>query len=198
VTELEYWPEALVVDTDSVLTDEQQWRHALTVAEETSQRLELRQPIRFGQDTSRDIAALRFLQMATERYSHLRWHLAGELPWPLRTVAHLCPPVSRAGDPVTADWRNQYTIALCTYRIGPNFVSLRDRRPDGQQIRAKLDEPWISTFQALAADCERQGGQAGRLLDELASAGLALIFEDGRHMVLPTRLYRWPVPYNVV
>jgi hypothetical protein len=198
VTELEYWPEALVVDTDSVLAGEQDWRHALTVAEETSQRLELRQPIRFGQDISRDIAALRFLQTATERYSMLRWHLAGELPWPLRTVAHLCPPVRRQGDPVTADWSNKYTIALCTYRIGPNFVSLRDRRPDGQKIRATLDESWITTFQALTAAGERHGGQASQLLDELASAGLALLFEDGRHIVLPTRLYRWPVPYNVV
>jgi hypothetical protein len=198
VTELGYWPEALVVDTDSVLAGEQDRQRALTIAEETSQRLELRQPIRFGQDISRDIAALRFLQTATERYSMLRWHLAGELPWPLRTVAHLCPPVRRPGDPVTADWRSQYTIALCTYRIGPNFVSFRDRRPNGQTIRATLDESWVTTFQALAAASERQGEQASQLLAELASAGLALIFDDGRHIVLPTRLNRWPVPYNVV
>jgi hypothetical protein len=198
VTELGYWPEALVVDTDSVLAGEQDWQRALAIAEETSQRLELRQPIRFGQDISRDIAALRFLQTATERYSMLRWHLAGELPWPLRTVAHLCPPVRRPGDPVTADWRSQYTIALCTYRIGPNFVSFRDRRPNGQTIRATLDESWVTTFQALAAASEGQGEQASQLLAELASAGLALIFDDGRHIVLPTRLNRWPVPYNVV
>ena len=187
-----------MVDTDSALASEQDWRRALTTAEETSQRLELRQPIRFGQDISRDIVALRFLQTATERYSQLRWHLAGELPWPVRTVAHLCPPARRADDPVTADWNSRYTIALCTYRIGPNFVSLRDRRPHGRQIRATLDESWVSTFQALTADSERQGEQAGRLLDELASAGLALTFQDGRHIVLPTRLSRWPVPYNVV
>lgn len=198
MTTMEHWPETVVLVIDELLADEAQWTRAISTAQESAQRLELREPIRFGDDVRRDVATLRFLKAATEQYVRLSWRLEGDPPWPLRTVSHLRPP-EESGTPLVSAWRRQHSFGLCTYRIGPGFVLLRDSRPDGQKIRAKLTGPWVEVFQRLVSE-DRHGAddQAEQLLRELQNAGLALVFGDGRHLVLPTRLSRWPVPYHAI
>lgn len=188
------WPDTMSVDLDDVLADPER---SLTAAEETVRDLEVRQPVRLGVDPTFDVRWLRFLGMATMRYLPLRWRLTGELPWPVRTVVHYAPPT--AADAVSVagvhQWRAQHGVALCSYRCGPGFVALRDRRPGGQSIRAVLTDRWVEPFHNLL-DRPADSADTHQLLDELTAAGLALRLDTDHHVVLAQRLSRWPVPFT--
>lgn len=188
------WPDTMAVDLDDVLADPDR---LLTTAEDTVRELEVRQPVRLGVDPTFDARWLRFLGMATMRYQPPRWRLTGELPWPVRTVVHYAPPT--AADAACAEsvdqWRAQHGVALCTYRCGPGFVALRDRRPGGQSIRAMLAEKWVEPFHDLL-DRPADTAATRQLLEELSAVGLALRLDAGQHVVLAQRLSRWPVPFT--
>jgi hypothetical protein len=158
-----------------------------------SQRLRLAGPLEL--DTRNSLAALRVLTEATARLVRLDWTLAGEPPWPVRMLVHLVPP-NLGTDPAArryADrWRQDHRFGLCTYRLGPGFVRMRDVRPGGPPRRILITGPFAGTFAALTTgDSDERTGQ---LVDELVDAGLALRLGDSVH-VLPTRLRRWPTPH---
>lgn len=191
----ELWPDVVTVDLDAVLDEPAAAEQLLTDVEAAAQRLAVRQPVQLGVDPAFDAAWLRFLNAATRRwYLPLSWSLVGELPWPVRTVVHMRPPESAAAA-VVAQWREEFSVALCTFRLGPDFVAIRDRRPGGTAIRAHLAGRWVAPFHSLLAgnvntDDDRQ------LLAELTAAGLALRLDERRHVVLAQRLSRWPVPFS--
>lgn len=188
------WPDTMAVDLDDVLVDPDR---VLTAAEETVRDLEVRQPVLLGVDPTFDRRWLRFLGMATMRYQPLTWRLAGVLPWPMRTVVHYAPPTTAdaAGAEEVEQWQAQHGVALCTYRCGPDFVTLRDRRPGGQSIRAVLADRWVAPFHDLL-DRPADTADTRQLLDELIAAGLALRLDAEHHVVLAQRLSRWPVPFT--
>jgi hypothetical protein len=191
MTTFGHWPATMAVNLDDVLVDPDR---LLTAAEETVRDLEVRQPVRLGVDPAFDARWLRFLGMATARYQPLRWRLTGELPWPVRAVVHYAPPAAADAEGVD-QWQAQHGVALCTYRCGPGFVALRDRRPGGQSIRAMLADRWVEPFHALL-DRPADTPDTHQLLDELTAAGLALRLGADQHVVLAQRLSRWPVPFT--
>ncbi|RSM87874.1 hypothetical protein DMH04_09095 [Kibdelosporangium aridum] len=180
---MKHWPEVKVLD--AIPSDD-------ASADWDCQRLRLRAPLKFGTDPAQDAAALRFLVSAAERYVKIEWHLAGELPWRLHTVVHLPPPAT--GGEIARKWRELFRLALCTYRYGPDFVLLRDNRPGKDRFRGHLGADWVRPFRDLVAGT----GADKRLLDELVAADLAIRLGDGEHVVLATRLRRWPVPHFTV
>lgn len=194
----ELWPDVVTVDVDDVVGDPADAHRLLTEVEAAAQRLVVRQPVRLGIDPAFDAGWLRFLNAATRRWHlPLHWSLAGKLPWPLRTVVHMQPPNSTepGAAALVSRWRGDFAVALCTFRLGPDFVAIRDRRPGGTAFRAHLDGRWVAAFHTLLegsvnTDDDRQ------LLDELTAAGLALRLDTERHVVLAQRLCRWPVPYS--
>jgi hypothetical protein len=193
----EAWPETLTLGPE----DLDRGRGSIGAAVARSQRLELSSPLRLGTDSSRDLAALRFLTKAAVHMAGLSWTLAVEPPWPVRTLVHLPPPGDGA-DPIArkyaAQWRRDHRYGLCTYRRGPGFVRIRDVRPGGPHLRVTVDDPWADVFGTLvAAAADVADGPGRQLLDELVAAGLAVAVGTVTH-VLPFRLRRWPIPYTAV
>jgi hypothetical protein len=198
------WPETLTLAPDRLFDDLHSGRAAVEAAVARSQRLDLSAPLPLGTDPSRDLAALRFLTEVAVQMAGLGWTLAGEPPWPVRTLVHL-PPPSDGADPIAreyaAHWRRDHQSGLCTYRRGPGFVRIRDVRPGGPHLRVVVDGPWADVFDSVV-DLPAEGAQVTegprrQLLDELVAAGLAMAVGAVTY-VLPIRLRRWPIPYTAV
>jgi hypothetical protein len=188
------WPERLTITVADLTTDPSSWRPAVDAARAGAQRLVLTDPVVFGDDPIRDLAVLRLLGDATAQLVGIDWALASAPPWPLRTVVHLPPPAG-TGD-VARRWRAEHRVGLCCYRVGPDLVRIRDRRPHGPQLRVLIDGAWAAGFRALAADpWHWPDERAATLVDDLTEHGLAIRLPTGPH-VLPTRVLRWPVPHT--
>lgn len=193
------WPEVLVVGLDDLLDEPTAGHRAVEEAAARSQRLELSAPVRLGDDPGHDHALLRFLTDVAEHLTDLDWTLAGEPPWPVRTFVHLPPPrdgADRSAREYAARWRSDHRVGLCTYRLGPGFVRIRDVRPDGPHLRVLIDGRWAEAFATVMGEGAIDG--AGRqLLDDLTAAGLATTVGATTH-VLPVHLRRWPIPYTSI
>jgi hypothetical protein len=162
-----------------------------------ARRLVVSEPIRFGADDEFDLRMLRFLATATSRLAELDWTLAGDPPWPLRTVVHLLPP-SGGTSAYAKAWRVGHRTGLCTYRQGPGFIRIRDVRAGGPRHRVLVDGDWSNGYRALAADpWIWPDDRASRLLDALTEAGLAIPVGTAHH-VLPVRILRWPIPHTTI
>ncbi|HEY0698358.1 MAG TPA: DUF5825 family protein [Micromonospora sp.] len=158
--------------------------------------LRVHRPVRLGDDDEFD---LRFAWLLRESISvglQVDWVLTGELRWDVGGIRHLPPP--RSG---RDDWRRAFTFGYCYYRVGPDFVTIRDTRSDnGFGARYLLDDP-----ESVACWPELEGvlhlpeaTAAGlRLLELLAAENLALV-AGNRATVLPFRMRRWPVPESSV
>jgi hypothetical protein len=191
------------VNTDELLADPGHATQVMAEAASGSRSLTLLGPIRLGTDPDLDVVALRLLAEATAGHVDLQWRLGGEPPWPLRTVVHLRPPTGAAdaaGRRFAMRWGESFRFGLCTYRRGPGFVALRDVRPDGTRLRTVADGRWAAAFETLLSTptCPTGDAESRQLLGELLTAGLALRLGAGRHVVLPFRLHRWPIPYSAV
>ncbi len=195
------WPETVTLSTGELLADPARGVRAIAAADTRAQRPRLLGPIRLGADPGSDLAVLGLLTEATARLVPLEWELAGQPPWPLRTLVHLQPP-SEGADPASrqfaATWRESFRFGLCSYRRGPGFAVIRDHRPAGQRLRIRVRDPWTDVFDRLVSDTTAPADEAGtQLLDELTETGLVLRLGP-RHHMLPFRLRRWPVPYTTV
>ncbi|MEO6700582.1 MAG: DUF5825 family protein [Jatrophihabitantaceae bacterium] len=114
----------------------------------------------------------------------------------LMQLSHLYPPSTVLGelDPLQVarlrSWREQYFPCKCTYRVGPGFVEVRDRRFGNLELFT-IDEP-----DRLAAIGRLSDGMPVDELDpairqELADVNL-ITEHDGLCWWLPMRLRRWP------
>ncbi|MET0234099.1 MAG: DUF5825 family protein [Kibdelosporangium sp.] len=179
------------------------WPEFLTVSEPVpglatqavaaGQTLALAEPVRFGEDGRRDVAILNLLAEAAAYLVAVEWELAGELPWPVRQVVQLPAPAASA-DPAVLAWRERHRHGLCTYRVGPGFVSVVDLRPDGPKASITVPGEWVDVFTALAASADTPDDGPGRVLfDRLESADLVLNTSADTYFLVPYRPRRWPV-----
>ncbi|MEV0727320.1 DUF5825 family protein [Polymorphospora sp. NPDC050346] len=123
------------------------------------------------------------------------WLPYGHLRPPLELLP---PPGTGGGDPAgqLADWRKAFYFDKCTYRRGPGFVQVRDRR-SGRLNLITIDDPaYLAVLDQLMdgadlttvdLDIARDFGEEG------------LVTKVGDLLVwLPYRLRRWPLPSMVV
>ncbi|MEU1601916.1 DUF5825 family protein [Micromonospora matsumotoense] len=116
----------------------------------------------------------------------------------LRAPVELLPPSGGAGDPVAqlAAWGKAFYFDKCTYRRGPGFVQVRDRR-SGRLNLLTIDDPaYLAVLDQLLdgaaitdvdLDVARDFGAEG------------LVTKIGELLVwLPHRLRRWPLPSMVI
>ncbi|MEV4842748.1 DUF5825 family protein [Micromonospora matsumotoense] len=116
----------------------------------------------------------------------------------LRAPVELLPPPGGAGDPVPqlAAWGKAFYFDKCTYRRGPGFVQVRDRR-SGRLNLLTIDDPaYLAVLDQLMdgaaitdvdLDVARDFGAEG------------LVTKIGDLLVwLPHRLRRWPLPSMVI
>ena len=121
-----------------------------------------------------------------------------------RVYSHLRPPVrvetagERAEDPAAAAtaWRSAFYFDKCTYRRGPGFVQVRDRRA-GQLNLLTIDDPAYLAVLAQLVDGAEVTVVDLDIACEFGEEGLVTKVGD-RLVWLPHRLRRWPLPSMVV
>ncbi|WP_018637155.1 DUF5825 family protein [Parafrankia elaeagni] len=113
-------------------------------------------------------------------------------------LGHLFPPawIFGASKATTARWRRGYFPGRCVFRHGPGFVEVRDRR-FGPLERHVFDDPeTLDVIETLIGGIAVERMPA-ELLRELAAARLVLGLA-GCAWWVPTRIYRWPFPAQVI
>ncbi|WBB96887.1 DUF5825 family protein [Solwaraspora sp. WMMA2080] len=103
---------------------------------------------------------------------------------------------SDPGTVVAAAWRDAFYFDKCTYRRGPGFVQVRDRRAGRLNLLTIDDPAYLAVLEQLLdgagmttvdLDIAREFGEEG------------LVTKVGDQLVwLPHRLRRWPLPSMVV
>lgn len=129
-----------------------------------------------------------------------RLRLPGEEADQWRVYSHLQPPAKLLlsadcptdPDSALAEWRRSFYIDKCSYRRGPGFVQVRDRR-SGSLNLLTIDDPAYLEVLAVLADGAPLSAVDLRIAREFAEEGL--VAKVGDHLVwLPYRLRRWPLP----
>ena len=122
-------------------------------------------------------------------------------------LVHLLPPAPRlAGrattllSPGEAAWRDEYRYGLCYYRLGLDFVQVKDmRRPDDRANYVLFEPAWIGVFLQCLTPTPADAFTGAKAE---AAEGLEdphLLYRAGRSLVtLPYRMRRWPIPYDAV
>jgi hypothetical protein len=114
-----------------------------------------------------------------------------------RLLVHLPPPHGEGSEsdaPDTAEWRRRYRPGLCYYRLGPDFVFIKDVRTPSDSGRFRL-EGVVDAFRSLEAvvDVTNLDSSTRRLVVDLEAEHLVLRIGD-LATLLPNRMRRWPVP----
>jgi uncharacterized protein DUF5825 len=112
-------------------------------------------------------------------------------------LVHLDPPELSAGEPeaeAITDWRRRHQPGLCYFRLGPDFVFVKDVRVPGSSSRFRLDG-MVDAFRALepVVEVASLDTAASALLTDLDEERLVLRFGE-LATLLPIRMRRWPVP----
>ncbi|WDZ82722.1 DUF5825 family protein [Micromonospora cathayae] len=153
---------------------------------------------------SRD--AVRRLVLVRELTSHgiaVDWRLllpaGGGADW--RVFCHLYPPTGLSavaeGDEDPLDtWRRSYYIDKCTFRRGPGFVQVRDRRSSRLNLLT-VDDPAYLAVLAQVMDGAPVSDVDLDVARDFAAEGL--VVQVGTMLVwLPYRLRRWPLPSMII
>jgi Family of unknown function (DUF5825) len=161
----------------------------------------LDEPLHFGRSLSEDLRLLRLLREATSHAVRLRWQLAGRPCIPLRSHVHLLPPAGGVDPPAQAyarTWAARYRYGSFYYRLGPDFITVKDTRPDGESSRMVITDG-ATEFREMvdAATVDDLTPSSRRMLPEAVDAGLALV-TGATLVILPYRLRHWPVPLIAV
>jgi hypothetical protein len=121
-----------------------------------------------------------------------------------RVYSHLRPPVRVCSTGTTAEeqvataaqWRTAFYFDKCTYRRGPGFVQVRDRRA-GRLNLLTIDDPGYLAVLAQLVDGAAVTAVDLDIAREFGEEGL--VTKVGDQLVwLPHRLRRWPLPSMVV
>jgi hypothetical protein len=159
-------------------------------------RVHVVEPVRFGESPDIDIEHFRKLRELTGHTVRVRWRMLGRPLFALRTFVHLVPPDD---GPLAGAWRAGYRYGSFYFRQGPDFVVVKDVRPDGEQARFTVKGEDAARFRVLiAAERLAELSPAGRdALDSAVEMELA-VRGDEQLLLLPYRLRSWPVPYQAI
>jgi hypothetical protein len=155
-------------------------------------------PVRLSADEPcATLAAVRLMREAAADGVAVIWNgSVGDGITP-RLLVHLPPPQPAGSESDTADtaeWRRRYRPGLCYYRLGPDFVFIKDVRTPEDSGRFRLDGV-VDAFRSLEAvvDVTNLDSPTRGLVDDLEAEHLVLRFGD-LATLLPNRMRRWPVP----
>ena len=143
------------------------------------------------------LGALRVLREAEALGVPVRWRGTIGAGIDAASLVHLPPPEcsnDEATDAIADEWRRQHRPGLCYYRIGPDFVFIKDIRVPSTGARFRLDGV-VARFRALESVvdvADLDADTAGLLVDLEAEQ---LVLRLGPYAtLLPNRMRRWPVP----
>ncbi|HEY0636134.1 MAG TPA: DUF5825 family protein [Pseudonocardiaceae bacterium] len=153
-------------------------------------------PVRLGESDEFDVRFVHLLREAISVELRVDWTTGSHLPFAPDLVSHLQPPRRGGGE----QWRLEFRYGRCYYRRGPGFVTLKDTRAITEGARYRIEEqPAVVAFAELEGVVHAPTASAGAL--ELAGVLGAehLVLRRGDWLtVLPFRMRRWPVPFDVV
>jgi hypothetical protein len=158
----------------------------------------LTRPCRLSADAPRrTLAVVRLLREAASDGVPVVWQGGIDHGIDARLLVHLPPPEPAAreeSDAALAEWRQRYRPGLCYYRLGPDFVFIKDVRRPGAAARFRLDGV-VDAFRSLEAlvDVATLDPVTLGVLEDLENEGLVLRL-GGVATLLPNRMRRWPVP----
>ena len=156
--------------------------------------IELTEPCALSARAARDTLALvRLLREAVTHGASVDWVGRVEPGVEVGLLVHLPPPAARPDDGAD-DWRERHAPGLCYYRVGPDFVQVKDvRRPEARS-RFRFDGA-NAAFAALegVVHVGQLEPETQVLLDALEQERLVLRLGD-LCTLLPHRMRRWPVP----
>ncbi|MEU1755101.1 DUF5825 family protein [Micromonospora matsumotoense] len=116
----------------------------------------------------------------------------------LRAPVELLPPPGGEGDPAAqlAAWGKGFYFDRCTFRRGPGFVQVRDRR-SGRLNLLTIDDPaYLAVLDQLMDGAPITDVDLG-IARDFGEEGL--VTKIGDLLVwLPHRLRRWPLPSMVI
>jgi Family of unknown function (DUF5825) len=141
------------------------------------------------------LALIRLLRDAASHGVPVTWQARDAVGLDAGLLAHLPPPEPSAdtGEDL-AQWRQRHQPGLCYYRVGPDFVLVKDARRDSAPVRLRL-EGVVDEFRRLedVVDVHGLDAAAAGVLEDLEREALALRLGD-LATLLPSRMRRWPVP----
>jgi hypothetical protein len=126
------------------------------------------------------------------------WRLRLDQQTDWRMLNHLWPPQEILGrtEEVASNWRQSHYLGKCTYRHGPGFVQVRDRR-DEQLVKFTIDENcYLAAITPLLHGVPARDVPGPVFADYLAENLLLRVGELA--LWLPYQVLRWPVPSFVV
>lgn len=158
-----------------------------------------------GPDDAADADAVRRLVLVRELTSHgiavdWRLRLPGEDAAQWRVYSHLQVPTELVLAPecptdpreALAQWRESFYIDKCSYRHGPGFVQVRDRRSGALNLLTIDDPAYLAVFAMLVEGAPLAAVDLP-IAREFGEEGL--VAKVGDQLVwLPYRLRRWPLP----
>lgn len=143
------------------------------------------------------IALIRLLRKAASYGLPVTWHGRVEAGIDASLFVHLSPPEFRSDvdADTTNEWRVRHQTGLCYYRVGPDFVFVKDVRERGAAARYLFDDDAPHRFATLEkiADVSTLDTATAGLLNDLLDERLALQLGCWATL-LPYRMRRWPVP----
>jgi hypothetical protein len=149
-----------------------------------------------GADAFDSIAMVRLLRRAMSYGLNVLWDGSLDPAIDVETLVHLPPPTPGGNDLVVTRWCATFRAGLCYYRVGPDFVFVKDVRDGGKAARFRLDHPGVlEQFRTLESvvTVSDLDGETRELLDALIEERLALRLGE-LATLLPYRMRRWPVP----
>jgi hypothetical protein len=143
------------------------------------------------------LGVVRLLREATANGLPVSWHADVDGRFDVSPLFHLPPPETATDEASLDAWRLRHRPGLCYYRVGPDFVSIKDVRCADAAARFRLGA--VAEFRALEpiVRVESLDAAAGALLEDLERERLVLRL-GGFATLLPSRMRRWPVPAREV
>jgi hypothetical protein len=173
------------------------------LAQAGRERLVLTEPVRLGTDDECDVRFVRLLRESLSATVRVEWTAESIGSFPAALVSHLPPP--SAGVALRGEngiqWRDGYRFGRCYYRIGPEFVLIKDmRQGDDRGARYRLDGAEVmGAFPGLEQALYLPAAPAPvRELFELLTGEELVLRRGDWGTVLPFRMRRWPVPFSSV
>ena len=143
------------------------------------------------------LGVVRVLREATANGLPVSWHADVDARIDVSVLFHLPPPESAIDEAPLTAWRLRHRPGLCYYRLGPDFVAIKDVRCADAAARFRLRE--VAQFRALEpiVRVESLDAPARALVEDLERERLILRL-GGLATLLPSRMRRWPVPAREV
>jgi hypothetical protein len=148
-------------------------------------------PVRL--DDADVLAVVLALRDRLENAQRVQWTAATDIPAHLAELLEHLPPPSSGGGEGGDRWRERHRYGALFYRLGPGFVSVRERRTQRDAAVFTLTGQGLDCWEELKTPSSHICGACAVLDDE----GLVLT-RHGERLLLPFRLRYPPTPFLAI